>query len=112
MEALADRLETSPEVDVAHPNYLFQASKTPNDPGSRYQWHSAAINLPQAWDIEDGASRRVVVAVIDTGALIRKRHPDLAPIWLQGYDFISDPRVAVDGDGRDPDPEDPVEASE
>lgn len=112
VEALAGAVEALPGVEVAHPNYRFFPMKAPNDPLYPYQWHYPAIQLPQAWDLEDGRGRQVVVAVVDSGALIRKRHPDLAPIWLPGYDFISDPRIAMDGDGRDPDPEDPEEASE
>lgn len=45
-----------------------------------------------------------VVAIIDTGITV---HPDLDPHVVSGYDFISDPVIANDGDGRDPDPSDP-----
>lgn len=98
----------------AQPNYLRYPLKTPNDEYYQYQWHydPQHLNLPAAWDLEDGTSRPVVVAVVDSGALIRKRHPDLTPVFLPGYDFISYPQVAMDGDGRDPDPEDEEAASE
>ena len=45
-----------------------------------------------------------VVAVLDTGITA---HPDLAGRLLPGYDFVSDPTFANDGDGRDADPSDP-----
>ncbi|MDM7323851.1 MAG: S8 family peptidase [Thermus sp.] len=106
LEALSQGLKTLPDVLEAHPNYIQQVLKTPNDPFYRYQWHYPVINLPQAWDVEDGRSRQVVVAVIDSG--IKKHHPDLGPVLLAGYDFVSDPQVALDGDGRDPDPEEPM----
>jgi len=71
------------------------------------QWHYPLINLPQAWDLSIGASvEPVVVAVIDSGVLMR--HPDLRNrLTDDGYDFISDPQIARDGDGIDPDPDDP-----
>jgi hypothetical protein len=43
-----------------------------------------------------------IVAVLDSGLSIR----DYFLHTLQGYDFISDPLLAMDGDGRDPDPAD------
>jgi serine protease len=45
----------------------------------------------------------MTVAVVDTGIL---PHPDLDGRVLPGYDFISDPQTARDGDARDPDAHD------
>jgi serine protease len=114
LEALAAQVTALPQVAYAQPNYIRYPLKTPNDEYYLYQWHydPQHLNLPAAWDLEDGTSRPVVVAVVDTGALIRKRHPDLTPVFLPGYDFISYPEVAMDGDGRDPDPEDEEAASQ
>ncbi len=82
----------------------------PNDPRYADQWHyaytpntSEGLNLPPAWDITTGTPD-IVVAVIDTGIL---SHTDLVGRAVPGYDFINDPFVANDGDGRDPDPSDP-----
>ncbi|AWR87447.1 S8 family peptidase [Meiothermus taiwanensis] len=91
------------DVLYAQPNYIRQAFKTPNDTFYNFQWHYPAINLPAAWDIEDGTSRVVTVAVIDSG--IVGAHPDI-PQPILGYDFISNPQIANDGNGRDNDPED------
>ncbi len=43
------------------------------------------------------------VAVLDTGYV---PHPDLVTGMANGYDFVSDPLSARDGDGRDPNPRD------
>src|SRR5205814_6814014 len=63
----------------------------------------AAITAFGAWDITTGGPN-VVVAVVDTGY---RPHAGLAGRFLQGYDFISDPATANDGDGPDPDATDP-----
>ncbi|MEP6656664.1 MAG: S8 family peptidase, partial [Betaproteobacteria bacterium] len=62
-----------------------------------------AIDAYGAWDITTGAST-TVVAVVDTGY---RPHADLTGRLLPGYDFIRDPAVANDGDGRDADASDP-----
>ena len=69
----------------------------------------SSINVEPAWDLGAGGSP-VVVATIDTG--VRFDHPDLqraafGGTLLPGYDMISDPDMANDGDGRDADPSDP-----
>jgi serine protease len=68
------------------------------------QWHYDLINLPTAWDTTMG-SDDIIVAVIDTGVLVD--HPDLRARLIDGFDFITDPANANDGDGMDPDPSDP-----
>jgi len=108
-------------VLYAQPNYILEIVDTaPNDPRYRDQWHffnngtgpgqsPGGINLPRAWDMSTG-SRQVVVAVIDTGIL--PTHEDIAgsPNYIGGFDMISDPARANDGDGRDGDPTDPGDA--
>jgi serine protease len=49
-------------------------------------------------------SPSIVVAVLDTGITA---HPDLENNVVTGYDFISDPSNARDGNGRDANPSDP-----
>ena len=49
------------------------------------------------------ASHNIVVAVVDSGVVLQ--HEDLN--FLPGYDFIHNPAVSNDGDGRDHDPGDP-----
>jgi serine protease len=91
-------------VRYAEPNFLLRATVIPNDPGYPLQWHYPLVNLPQAWDITTGNSA-VIVAVVDSGVL--SGHPDLQGRLVTGYDFVSDPARALDGDGRDANPEDP-----
>ena len=102
-KAAAALLATSGVV-AASPNYLYQASGEPGDEHFGKQWHYGQIRLPQAWDLEKG-SPNVTVAVIDTG--IVSQHPDLQGRISGGYDFVSDASRALDGDGIDPNPEDP-----
>lgn len=93
------------DVAYAELNYRYRTSAVnPDDAYYPLQWHYRQINLPDAWDITRGSSD-VIVAVLDTGIL--SRHPDLRGKLVAGYDFISDPYSSGDGDGIDPDAEDP-----
>lgn len=96
-------LSLDSEVQSAGLNYIRRILFIPNDPYYQYQWHYPQINLPQAWDVTTGAN--TIVAVIDTGVVLS--HPDLQGQLVAGYDFIKDPAVAGDGDGIDPNPDDP-----
>lgn len=98
------QLRADPAVLSAEPNYVQRTFATPADQYYRLQWHYPLINLPAAWDITTG-SNSVIVAVIDTGVLTG--HPDLAGQLVPGYDFITDPARANDGNGPDNDPNDP-----
>ncbi|MGB5259822.1 MAG: S8 family serine peptidase [Gammaproteobacteria bacterium] len=98
------RLRRAADIEYAEPNYIRQSTLIPFDQLYPLQWHYPLINLPQAWDITTGSSN-VTVAVIDTGVL--SAHPDLQGQLVTGYDFISDPSNANDGNGIDPDPSDP-----
>ncbi|MDW8053738.1 MAG: S8 family serine peptidase [Anaerolineae bacterium] len=105
-ERIAAHLSALPEIEYAEPDYVLHPALVPNDPNYGDQWHyfePHGINLPQAWDVTIGITS-VVVAVIDTG---HRPHPDLASRIVGGYDFISIPSRAGDGDGRDSDPTDP-----
>lgn len=76
------------------------------DPMKDLQWYldgRYGINASKAWQITKG-SPLIVVAVLDTGIT---EHPDLAANIVTGYDFISDPANARDGNGRDANPIDP-----
>jgi serine protease len=68
-EHAARLLRQQPEVVYAQPNYRMQAQHVPNDPGWPQQWNLQLLNMPEAWNINWGASsgRKVTVAVLDTG---------------------------------------------
>jgi subtilisin family serine protease len=108
-----------PSVDLVELNYSFHASYVPNDTFYVEEWNLDKIGAPKAWDIVQGGSENIVVAVLDTGVDID--HPDLKNnIWVnsreiqgngvdddkngyiddyQGWDFIrntSDPRPKFD----------------
>ena len=107
LAAAASQLETDAAVQYADPVRRVQAQRVPNDPRFGSQWALTdpvgGINAPAAWDLQIG-STAMTIAVIDTGIT---QHPELAGRVLPGYDFISDPATANDGNGRDNDPSDP-----
>ena len=119
----AARLSADPDVEYAVPDerryiHTIPGHMVPNDPlfSAGGQWYEqanvatpAAVNAEAAWDYTTG-DPNLVIADLDTG--VRFDHPDLLAAanegrLLPGYDFISDPAVANDGDGRDADASDP-----
>jgi serine protease len=105
--AIARRLAAHPDVEYVVPDRRMRAHLVPNDPFLSSQTYlpntPAAISAFAAWDITTG-SQNTVVAVVDTGY---RPHAGMTGRFLAGYTFISDPFVANDGDGRDPDATDP-----
>lgn len=100
--ALSSGLGVDADVEWAEPDWILRPLSLPNDPELARQWNLRAVGAPAAWRHTKG-NPGIVVAVIDSGIL---PHPDLAGATVQGYDFISFPDMAGDGDGRDLDPTD------
>jgi serine protease len=101
---LVYQVATDAKVQRAEPDRIRHATAIPNDTQWSKQWSLPLIHMPRAWDVTHG-SEDVTVAVLDTG--IVHGHPDLEPRIVAGYDFISRPESADDGDRvRDPDPTD------
>ncbi|WP_055529077.1 S8 family peptidase [Streptomyces graminilatus] len=98
--------KADPQVAYVVPDRLNKPMADPNDTEYGKQWDlwesTAGMRVPGAWTTSTGAG--VTVAVIDTGYVT---HSDVAGNIVSGYDFISDPAMGVDGDGRDSNPADP-----
>ena len=99
---IVDELKASRSADAvdAALDGVARAFMTPNDPQLSQQWPIDVLRLRQAWDTTTG-SPNVTVAIVDSGIVA---HEDLANVVIGGYDFVSDPASALDGDGRDSDP--------
>jgi len=104
-QAFITALTADPAVDHVQPDLVLQSTWVPNDQRYPKQWGLGTgrygINVQPAWDLSRGAG--ITVAVLDSGTTV---HPDLDAQLLPGYDFVSDPQVARDGDGRDANPQD------
>jgi len=101
----AAAIQQRADVKSVRLNHIYHPAAVPNDTLYSRQWHYPLIHLPQAWDVTTGSSN-VTVAVIDTGIL--SKHPDIdANRLVDGYDFIRSTSNSADGDGIDPNPEDP-----
>ena len=95
---------TSKVAQVAQAAQASNQVVAPNDTLYPQQWNlhgTKGLAAPEAWKTTQGAG--VTVAVIDSGIV---KHPDLDANVLPGYDFITEPSIARDGNGRDSDPTD------
>lgn len=107
-EAVSSQTEARPGIASSQVSRRVQAASTDDTYYSRL-WNlnnasgnTYGVNAEAAWPTSTG--EHAVVGVIDTGITV---HPDLNGNVVAGYDFISEPAIAGDGDGRDADPTDP-----
>jgi serine protease len=70
-EAVVSRLAAQPDVAYAQPRYVARPRFVPNDPLYSRQWNYPAIDMERAWDLNQGASPAVTVAVLDSGVAYR-----------------------------------------
>jgi subtilisin family serine protease len=109
VEQAVAELKARGDVQYAEPNYIYHAAYRPNDPSYGEQWGfkndgqnikdttgtaGADIKVESAWDIEQGSSNPVTVAIIDTGCDFT--HPDLASKLLpNGYNFCGITQTSI-----------------
>jgi subtilisin family serine protease len=107
--AEVNRHAADARVEWAEPNLLseFRPDYQPNDPLFPDQWQhdhigqnstptNGDIRTPQAWDITQGGSTNIVIAIVDDG--VQWTHPDLqASIFINTGDNDSD---GLDDDGN------------
>lgn len=117
-DVLAVAVSRLPGVRYAVPNRVIRTQLTPQDPlfadvgqwGFKYVPGSTeGANFTAAWDITRGAITQTI-GIVDSG--IAREHEDLTtqirrhPSFpFGGYDFVTEPILSVDGDGRDNDPD-------
>ena len=117
--AMATALARTTGVRYAAPNRVIRPQKTPNDPlfAQTGQWgfkYSPGLiegaNFTGAWDLTTGSAAQSI-GIVDGG--IARGHEELAqqlrvhPSFpLGGYDFMTEPLISGDSDGRDTDPMD------
>lgn len=127
-EAEAARLRQDPDVEWAVPNEIMKAAavpsitaQTPNDVDytgrfwmrSRLEAGPGVAGFPAAWAYLTALTPQpslypIVTAVLDSGVTEGGTHPDFVGRLYPGYDFVSDPAVANDGNStRDADVSDP-----
>ena len=97
LETLRRRYERHTAIEAVEMNRLNQpcAGTAPNDPNYAEQWNLSVLNMPKAWDIEQGKPQ-VTVAVIDSG--IATQHPEFRSQLWENVDEI--PRNGIDDDGN------------
>ena len=117
-DVLAAAVSRLPGVRYAVANRVIRTQITPTDPefSQTGQWGFKYLpgviegaNFTGAWDITTGSATQTI-GIVDSG--IARAHEDVASqLRLHsafpngGYDFVTDPDVSLDGDGRDNDPE-------
>ncbi len=101
VEEMVEIYRKNPNVEYTEPNYIASALFLPNDPYYRYQWHldnrgTGGIRMESAWNVRNGGSPGVIVAIVDTGVAYEdfgttfKKAPDLAQTtFVPGYDFVA-----------------------
>ncbi len=95
-DALFQKIQENPKVEVAERLVNYQASFVPNDPSYKLQWNLKLIGMEKAWDISRG--KGVTVAILDTGI---SRVPDLGGTkFAKGHNFVDEDSDTEDDNGH------------
>jgi subtilisin family serine protease len=132
ISTIISELRNNANIDWIEPNYRFRVHFQPDDSLYFQQWALTKLQLPEAWDIEQG-DPEIIVGVIDTG--VDYFHFDLqGQLWINtpedlngndrldtldlngidddgngyvddviGWDFTDAPQFPDDGDYLEPD---------
>lgn len=86
-------------IEYIVPNARVHAFTAPLEPQLlKEQWHLAKINAEKAWTkAGNRGSKKVIVAVIDTG--VDYNHPSLSGNMIPGYDYYQDDEDPMDVTG-------------
>jgi hypothetical protein len=84
-----------PQRVRCEPNWEYQATLEPNDPGYPEQYARSFLSLSSAWDQTTGSNEQIAV-VIDSG--VQYTHPDLAAnMWTNPNEIAAN---GIDDDGN------------
>lgn len=71
-EVVAAELNVRPDVEYAQPRYVNHGFFRPNDQFFDRQWNLSSLEMERAWEIQQGATSEMVVAVLDGGMAFRQ----------------------------------------
>ncbi|MES2856717.1 MAG: S8 family serine peptidase, partial [Bdellovibrionota bacterium] len=92
------RLYSNPNVEYVVPNVKIRALTAPLDTNAlKEQWAIQKVNAPAAWAKVGKGSRKIVVAIIDTG--MDSNHESLRANAVAGYDFKENDTDPMDKTG-------------
>ncbi|WP_042145218.1 S8 family peptidase [Paucisalibacillus sp. EB02] len=99
VDAVVKALNNNPNVEYAEPNYVLNATWSPNDTyfSPSYQYGLFNTDADHAWDVTRGSSSQEI-AVLDTG--VDYNHPDLDGKVVLGYDFVQNDWYPQDQNGH------------
>ena len=92
-------LLANPSVEFVEPDSHFAVVSSDSLESAEYSesWGISAIGAEEAHS-SDLTGRGIKVAVLDTG--VDYTHPDIAPNYMDGYDFINDDNDPMDDNGH------------
>ncbi len=86
-----EALSKNPRIEYIEPDSTAQATE------DSIPWGISRVRADQVWELGNSGAG-VKIAVIDTG--IDYHHPDLAPNYKGGYDFVNDDEDPMDDNGH------------